>query len=143
MNLGCRRFARLLNEQEDRELSARDEAFLEEHRSKCASCRSQEEQAFQSLNLLRSAVLEPDVSDSFNGRVLRRYRSRQTAEGLRYWSPALVGAALAGVAALAVLQVVTRGNHLPQVRVPGAESRRYEAAPPTRLLELPPVTRDR
>ncbi len=142
MSLGCRRFARLLDLSDDRTLSERETSFLDAHRAQCLACRVREEQAAQSLNLLREATLEPDVSDSFNGRILRRYHARETADGLRYWSPALIGAAVAGVAALAVLQVVTRGSSLPQVRVPGAESRRYDATPTSRMLELPTVSRD-
>lgn len=130
MRLACRRFGRLLSEREDGELSARDQEFFDRHLSECERCRTEARQSAASLDLLRSAALQVEVTDSFEERLVRRARNRAAAESLRYWSPALIGAALAGIAMLAALQIVTRGSSLPPVNVPGAETRRYERPDP-------------
>jgi hypothetical protein len=123
-NWRCRRFSRLLNEREDRSLTANEAAFIESHREACACCRRLEQQSFISLDLLRLASIDVEAAPGFDHRVIRRAKNQATVDTVRYWSPALVGAAVAGIAALAAIQIVTRSNHLPQVKVPGAESRK-------------------
>jgi len=124
-NWRCRRFSRLLNEREDRALTARESGFLNAHREACSNCQRLEQQAFVSLDLLRHSTIEAEATPGFDRRVIRRAKNQAAAETVRYWSPALVGAAVAGIAALAAIQIVTRSNHLPQVKVPGAESRKF------------------
>ena len=106
--LGCRRFARLLNELADREATAREDAFLGRHRAVCAACRKEETAAALSLDLLRGAVFEAEVSDAFDRRVLRRARTQRVQDGLRYWSPALLGGTVAAALLLAAVQTLTR-----------------------------------
>jgi anti-sigma factor RsiW len=111
-------------------LSPRDQEFFDRHLNACERCRAEARLSAASLDLLRSAALEVEVTDSFEDRLVRLARNRAAAESLRYWSPALIGAALAGIAMLAALQIVTRGSSLPPVNVPGAETRRYERPNP-------------
>lgn len=106
-SLACRRFGRLLNELADREPTKREGSFLEAHRARCGACRSEEEAACLSLDLLRGAVFQTDVPPAFERRVVRRARAMAVREGLRYWSPALMGGAVAAGLVLAALQALT------------------------------------
>lgn len=135
MRRGCRRFSRLLSEREDGPLTPRDEAFLMAHRKACPHCQIEETQGAISLDLLRHSGMDVEVRPEFGDRVVRRALNGSTAESLRYWTPAFLGAAIAGFAMLAALQIVTRSSQLPQVQVPGAETRRYERPTPY----LPPL----
>ena len=106
--LGCRRFGRLLNELADREPTAREDAFLQRHRTICSRCRLEERAAAFSLDLLRGASFEAEVEDSFDRRVIRRVRAQSVREGFRYWSPALLGGVVAAGLLLAAVQALTR-----------------------------------
>lgn len=107
-SLGCRRFGHLLNELEDREATPRESAFIQRHRLKCTSCRAEEEAACMSLDLLRGSSFVPDIVPSFDRRVLRRARVTMLRDGVRYWSPALLGGAVAAGLLLAAVQALTK-----------------------------------
>lgn len=122
---GCAKFKRLTNAELDGDLSARERQFLDRHRDVCTDCRSIESQGSLALNFLRaSAIDDVEVSDNFDERVLRRLRVQTTRESLGYWSPAVAGAFVAGLAVIAALQMITRSAELRHIRVPGAEVRR-------------------
>jgi len=106
----------------DRELSPREEAFLQKHRLACADCNCAQSQSSIALNFLRAATIEVDVHPQFEERVIRRLKVQRTRESLRYWSPAVAGAFIAGLAVVAALQMITRSSDLPHFRIPGAES---------------------
>ena len=105
---GCRKFGRLLNEMADREPTETEDAFLESHRALCTGCRTEEEAANSSLDLLRGCAFEAEVEDSFDRRVLRRARIQSVQDGFRYWSPAMMGGLVAAGLLLAAVQVLTR-----------------------------------
>lgn len=107
-SLGCRRFGRLLNELADREATPRESTFLTRHRMACDLCREEEEAACLSLDLLRGAVFDEYVEPSFDRRVLRRARVAMVRDGVRYWSPALVGGLVAAGLLLAAVQALTK-----------------------------------
>ena len=127
---GCRRFSRLSNEAIDRDLCEREETFLEKHRTVCASCAATQTQSSFALNMLRASAIDVDISPSFDDRLLRKLRVRTTRESLRYWSPAVAGAFIAGLAVVAAMQMITRSAQLPHVGVPGGEARRIQLVSP-------------
>ena len=107
-SLGCRRFGHILNELADREATPREAVFLERHRSVCAHCLEEEEAANMSLDLLRGAFMDADVAPSFDHRVVRRAKIAIVRDGFRYWSPAVVGGAVAACLILAAVQAFTK-----------------------------------
>jgi len=119
---GCSKFKRLASEQLDRNLSPREEAFLHKHRLACPDCHAAQSQSSVALNFLRAATIEVDVHPQFEERVIRKLRVQKTRESLRYWSPAVLGAFIAGLAVVAALQMITRSAEMPHVRFPGGES---------------------
>src|SRR5947208_10032822 len=120
---GCAKFRRLANDALDRDLSYHEEAFMAKHRHACDECNQFQSQSCLALNFLRAATIEVDVHPMFEERVIRKLRVQTTRESLRYWSPAVAGAFIAGLAVVAALQIVTRSAELPHVRLPGSESR--------------------
>lgn len=106
--LACRRFSRLLNELADREATPREERFLEAHRNACADCRREEQASFMTLDLLRCSSIDTEPAQGFDRRVLRRARVAQVQAGVRYWSPALLGGAVAAAVVLAAVQALTK-----------------------------------
>lgn len=78
----------------------------------------------EAMAYLRAGALEPAIDDAFNTRVLRRWRVHRTKSSVWYWSPALVGASVAAVALLAVLQLIANSREIRPINVPGAEVRR-------------------
>jgi len=72
--------------------------------------------------MLRMAAFDDEVQDSFEPqfeeRILRKLRVQSTRESVRYWSPAFVGAMIAGLAVLATLQLVPNRPSLPSSNRP-------------------------
>lgn len=124
MNIGCSKFKKLTSESLDRELTLKEDAFVQKHRGACSECRAIQAQSSLAMNFLRSATMEVDVNPHFDERVIRKLRIQTTRESIRYWSPAVAGAFIAGLAVVAALQMITRSAELPHVRLPGAESHR-------------------
>ncbi|MBI5708080.1 MAG: hypothetical protein HZC36_13950 [Armatimonadetes bacterium] len=127
---GCGKFQWLSSESEDRELSEHEVSFLERHKRVCRDCAKKEDQRVMALNMLRNAAFSVDVPTRFNERVLRRHRVESVRAGLTYWSPALVGGAIAFVAMLAALQLIASPSNLPTFRSVGAESHRARLEAP-------------
>lgn len=107
-SLGCRRFGRLLNEASDREMTPSESAFLHRHRTRCEPCRVEEEAATASLNLLRGAIFDAEVTPSFDRRVVRRAQVALVRDSFRYWSPAVLGGAVVAGLILAAIQAFTQ-----------------------------------
>ncbi|HVT14205.1 MAG TPA: zf-HC2 domain-containing protein [Fimbriimonadaceae bacterium] len=124
MKLSCARFKKLIADELDRNLTHKEEEFLDQHRDECPACRNLQTQSSMAMNFLRSAAIEVDVNPAFEERVIRRLKVETTRESIRYWSPAVAGAFVAGLAVVAALQIITRSAEIPPVRFPGAESRR-------------------
>ncbi|HZH97914.1 MAG TPA: hypothetical protein VEX38_03005 [Fimbriimonadaceae bacterium] len=135
---GCRKFKRLSNETLDREPSASEARFLFRHRSVCRPCREEEEAGAQALDMLRSSALDVEPRPNFDERLLRRLKIQSVRTSLTFWSPAVLGAAVAGFLLLAALQMVAQSGNLPQFKLPGGEAKRI-ANPNSALpsLELP------
>lgn len=124
MNLfGCSKFKKLSSEGLDRELTAQEEAFMDKHREECSECCDFHSQSSLAMNFLRASAMEVDVHPNFEERVIRKLRVQTTRESLRYWSPAVAGAFIAGLAVVAALQIITRSAELPHVRFPGEAHR--------------------
>jgi hypothetical protein len=143
---GCGKYRRLMNEKFDRALSLRDREFMSRHRSVCDECRREEVQGACALNMLRLAAVEEDDFASgvvFEERVLRKLRVQSTRESVRYWSPAFVGAAIAGLTVLAALQLVSNRPTMPNSTNPAGEA--YLQQDPGRLplIDLDKIERMR
>lgn len=134
----CRRFERLSSDALDRELSVTEFAFLDEHRFACDECRRTEEQGALALNMLRQLTLEPDADEGFDRRVIRRVQTQTVREGFRYWSPVAIGATLAMIGVLAVLQVALRPDSIPERNSPSGEARLDRGYPAVPDLAAPP-----
>ncbi len=130
---GCAKFKRLASEQLDRDLRPREEAFLHRHRKACADCRAAQTQSSLALNFLRASAIDVDVHPMFEERVIRKLKVQTARESLRYWSPAVAGAFIAGLAVVAALQMITRSADLPHVRLPGSEARNFRVKSSTAL----------
>ncbi len=124
LNLACRRYRKLWNDCDSRELNGSEQQFLDHHRTGCDSCRDFEASAALSLDILRSATLEAEISLAFDERVLRRVRVQTVRESLSYWSPALVGAGIACVAIFAALQIAAMPVQPNRANFPDGEARR-------------------
>lgn len=138
---GCADFGRLNSERLDRSLTPVEERLVEMHRASCAACSQVEEDAHEALQMLRLAALEPEPDTGFDTRVLRKVKVQLVRTKFNYWSPALFGAAIAGIAILAALQMIADVSRLPAIRVPGGQgpemSRRDPSFP--RLEAQPPA----
>lgn len=133
---GCSRFRRLANETRDRALSVAEEKFLEDHSERCESCARARASAEEAFSMLRLAALDPEPDPHFDERLLRRVQVLRGRESLRYWSPAMVAAAVACLAVLAALQLLTRSSEVRSFVLPGGEARRMvtpETAPQLHL----------
>lgn len=108
---GCGKFKWLAIEKFDRELTPREHDFYRRHREVCFTCLRYEQQGTNAMNLLGAGAIEAEISDNFDERVLRMWRKQPKRMALRYWSPVLAGAAVAGLALLATLQLIT-GSHI-------------------------------
>lgn len=118
MNLflhGCRKFSFLLNEAEDRVLQADEHSFLDRHSEECAKCAALATTAM-GLNMLRLCAIEPAVDSGFDDRVMRRLQLGMAKSSVRYWTPAVLGGAIAGIAILAAIQMISRPQQLPVFR---------------------------
>src|SRR5689334_23932767 len=93
---GCGKFKFLAIEKFDRQLTPKEIDFYRKHREVCFTCMRYEQQGTNAMNLLSAAVLEPEISDNFDERVMRMLRKPQRRFSLGYWSPVLAGAAVAG-----------------------------------------------
>jgi anti-sigma-K factor RskA len=122
---------RLMEESRDRLLSPSEQRIV----ARYPDVQSKLERANMALDLLRDSSMEPVTNGlEFERRIVRRLRNQRTSDGLKYWSPALIGAAVAAVALVAALQIVTRANELPALNRPMAEARNQVKAVP---LDLP------
>ena len=108
---GCRRFRKLVNERYDRDLSHSETKFLERHRGVCSECARTETNGAMALNMLRMASLdEGEVAPHFDERLIRQVRLDRVRQSVGYWSPAFVGATIAGIAIVAALQLIARSD---------------------------------
>lgn len=138
----CRRFESLSEEGLDRSLTSAESQFLDAHRETCENCRRYEEQGALALNMLRQTGFEPEYDDSFDRRLIRRAKAQTVRDGFRYWSPVALGATIAMIGVLAVLQVSLKSDSLPERRSEVGEAmRRTHAFPEVpELVDTPKLT---
>ncbi|MEA2554533.1 MAG: hypothetical protein QOJ65_2709 [Fimbriimonadaceae bacterium] len=105
---GCGKFKWLSIERFDRSLTPKEDGFYRKHREVCFTCMRYEQQGLNAMNMLNSAALEPEISENFDERVLRNLRVSRRPVSLAYWSPAFAGAAVAVLALVAALQLLSR-----------------------------------
>lgn len=130
----CRRFAYLLNESEDRALAEDEVAFFEKHRATCSKCERLSRSAV-GLNMMRAFAMDGSPSAGFDERVIRRLYLANARATFSYWLPALMGGAVAGLALLAALQMISQPDQLPVFRGEG-EARRVSSTPIFPALQL-------
>ena len=135
LNLACKRFQKLWNDRDVRDLSDQEESFVAQHRRDCEECRSFEVSSDDVLSVLRSATLEPEISIGFEDRVIRKLKLQTMRESLSYWTPALVGAGIACVAIVATLQIAATPVQLNKAKLPVGEAK-LELGPERPMPEL-------
>ena len=105
---GCGKFRFLAIEKFDRDLTPREADFYRKHKEVCYECLRYEQTGTNAMNLLSSAAMEPEISENFDQRVLNLWRKQKKVIAFQYWSPLLAGAAVAGLALIATLQLISR-----------------------------------
>jgi hypothetical protein len=141
-SFACRKFQALIHKRHDLPLSAREEAFIAHHRTVCSECGRIERQGALALSILREATMEGEVRSNFDDRVLRLWRIRSVHDSLRFWSPAMVGALIAGIIALATIQIVSSSHQIPSFNIRGHEAIRMGNETPV-LPDLDPTNTTR
>jgi len=111
----------------DRQLTPREENFYRKHREVCYPCMRYEQQGLNAMNMLSAGAVEPEISEDFDAKVLEGFRRSRKRVALTYWSPVLAGAAVACLALLATLQLLSRSpiNVLQKAGAQGADNRFY------------------
>jgi hypothetical protein len=121
----CSKFSYIINAKSEDEMSSSELEFVASHSSDCDRC-TRYLGTNLGINLLQSCQIEPTVSSGFDERVIRLSRVLTKKTSLAYWSPAFAGAAIAGLAVLAVIQLVSKPHQLPVFRATG-EARRVQS----------------
>lgn len=131
MSRACRRFASLSALRRDMELQGGKRAFFEAHLLSCEKCARDEVLYQAGLETLVKSELDacasPDFQASLEAR-LQRENARRSPFGS--WSPALIGASVAALAFLTVLQLLANPVQLKPMNTAGTEARmHFEEAP--------------
>jgi acyl dehydratase len=106
-------------------LIAKEELFLDKHLAVCTKCEPEAVHGMMALDLLRKCALEAEPRPNFDERVLRRFKAESLKVSVRYWSPAFIGAAVAGLVVLAALQMIAQPSQLPSLHLRGGEARNF------------------
>lgn len=122
--LSCRKFQKLTDDRDIRDLTSDEELFMDGHSLLCAECSELQRTSGLAMNMLRMSAMEPEISSGFDERVLRKVRLQTVRSGFNYWSPAVIGAAIAGIAVLAAMQAVTLSSEGPMQRKANHEESR-------------------
>ncbi|HRJ27696.1 MAG TPA: hypothetical protein PLO61_09345 [Fimbriimonadaceae bacterium] len=135
--LGCRRHARLLDKSRDAELSTREALFLANHESRCERCAALAE-ADWGLSVLREQAFPEDLelSPQFTANVVAMVRVDRGRERVSYWAPAMVGATVAAIAVMVMLQLFSRANAPAFTNSPVGEARLDRSAEPPAFPNL-------
>lgn len=104
---GCSKYRRLASEKMDRPLSPRETHFMSRHAEVCQDCTELASQGAAALDFLRSVALDAQVTEHFDVRVRRRLQVINGREGIRYWTPAIIGGSVAVVALLMAVRSVS------------------------------------
>lgn len=118
----CNRYRRLKMLSEDGRATPHQEAFLAKHEDSCSQCAEEHALTLSAMEFLRSNVIEPEPDPTFESRFIRRWRVERRARTVSYWMPAVVGAVVASVALLAVLQILFAAPVRDKVDLKGREA---------------------
>lgn len=132
----CDRFLELVD-REPFSLSVDEIDFMGGHRDRCTVC-AEKEIAARDVPSLLSTIAPEEPDDNERGyirRVIRRFRIASVRKTVRYMAPGLVGAAIAGIAILAVLEILANRGGLRPLSSTGMEVRR-EVSPSLRFPSL-------
>lgn len=128
MRLSCRMFRRWMPIAHDGELRGYKAKFVAQHRQCCEDCAELEQVHLSMSLLLRGSIVAASPSEAFDQKLISRWqeelRARRT---LVYWSPTLIGASVAAIALLALLQLLTGTSKVNPVDLTGHEARRGPA----------------
>lgn len=142
---GCGKFRWLSIERYDRELNSGEQRFYRKHREVCYQCLRFEQHGLNAMNLLSAGSLEPEIPVDFDERVLAELRKTTVPKtGFGYWTPTLAGAAVAGLAIVAALQLLTGPNvKLVPNNGPGSAFNKFHNSDPATIpiLVLPEFNR--
>ena len=75
------------------------------------------------MAFLRNEALEPELSQDFNGRLIRRWRVESRKRTLAYWSPVVAGGFVAAACLLTVLQLLMNTPEIQKVNLGGQEAK--------------------
>ena len=123
VRFGCKRFDRLSSDALDRALTPSESLFMDSHRSECDLCRRAEATGALALNMLRSSALQAETDDAFDRRVARKVRVQSARDRFAYWSPSAIGALVAAVLVIAVVQLVSSPQKMRENSSPVGEAR--------------------
>lgn len=88
--------------------------------------------------LLKEVRIEPEVDEEkFARDVLRLNRVGMVKRSLVYWSPAIVGASVASMALLALLQMLTSSSNMKPIRILNGDAAQRIEQPSVQLPEGP------
>ena len=102
----CARYRRLKLLSEDGRTSPRQEAYVVDHEQTCSKCTAEHSLTESAMEYLRTSAIEPTPDPTFESRFIRRWRVERRSRVVSYWMPAVVGAVVASVALLAVIQIL-------------------------------------
>lgn len=89
------------------------------------------QKAADAFNMLRSEAFEAMPLANYDDRLLRKHKLQTVRASVSYWSPAMLGAAVAGLVVLAAMQMIAQSSHLPSFKVPASEARLSSPAIPS------------
>jgi len=75
------------------------------------------------MAFLRSGQLESEMSEDFEGRLMRRWRMESRRRSIAYWTPAIAGGLVAAACLLTVLQLLMNGPQIQNVNLQGQEAK--------------------
>lgn len=118
----CEKYRKLSDSMRESELSSAEQSFMSAHRESCDDCRKWSRSEF-ALNLLPALSMEPEISANFDERLLRKFALSKGRSSIAYWSPAIIGGAIACLALFAALQLISQPSQTPMFNRPAAESK--------------------
>jgi anti-sigma factor RsiW len=118
----CRKHQRLLA----RGPSEAESQWMQAHQATCPDCRARAEADAALFAAFRSCALDPVPSSEFDRKLAAKRLLAERSRTFRFWAPAFVGATLAGVAALALVQLLATAPAQRRPSLQGHEAHRAE-----------------
>lgn len=117
--LARNRYFRLRRAEATRELTAAELRFIDRLELRDPTVLGLWESESGAIRALFDSRLEPEPTEGFTLRILRCHRVTSTRAKVQYWAPAFVGATLAAVALLAMLQIMANSSVPKNAEMPG------------------------